>query len=560
MRRLAVLLLFACSAAADSFGPLIIEPRAAVGPMRDGAYYEYRFNVVNPTADAHVVRIDLAGSILGGGAQPRASRTIVAAPRASTMVSIPQYVMNQYGLREAVVSVDGVEQETRLAVGAYASPGGSYRTTLDVLIGRTVDAGVPLAIAPDSSGVEAIRPSISPASWSANWIHYSVFSGAIFTTRDWLERPRPVQAALLRWVAAGGSITFIGDVPDGLPEMRGSGAQLGFDARHLGLGCVNLLPESETIAPHVGALRSTWREVDIDTRYQWYGEQQQDTPIPLLDDASLPVKSLFSLLVVFAVVGGPLNLWVLAKKQRRLWIFWTLPLLAAVTAAILVGSVIASEGWVRIQKTASLTLLDERAGEAATIGWTGFYATLAPDGEVRFESGTEVRPLFASSEGHTDWSDGQRFVSGWIGSRLARGFALRKVEPRRERLPLRREQDQLIAVNGLGTHIGSLWVADDVGRIYTAKDVAAGKEVVLTPTGTLANATVADPAYLAAAPSTWASYPTRFTQQPMSVLQPGMYLASVERSPFVEAALARPTKSVSTAVVIGVIKRIGDAR
>jgi hypothetical protein len=369
-----------------------------------------------------------------------------------------------------------------------------------------------------------------------------------------------VQAALLRWVAAGGSITFLGAPPDGLPQLRPATEDLGIHAHHHGFGWINSIDKPEEIARFVNSLRTTWRDIDVDTRHQWYGELQEvDTPIPLLDDASLPVKSLFSLLVVFAVVGGPLNLWVLAKKQRRLWIFWTLPLAAAVTAAILVGSVIWSEGWVRIQKTASLTLLDERNGEASTIGWTGFYATLAPDGEIRFDSGTEVRPLFSTAEGHTDWTDGQRFVSGWIGSRLARGFVLRKVEPRRERIPVRRENGQLIALNGLGAHLTELWVADASGAVFVAKNVAAGKEVALAPTGRQTAATIPDPAFLCAAPSTWASYPARFAHEPLNILQPGMYVASVARSPFVEAALARPTKSESAAIVVGVMKGIDDA-
>jgi hypothetical protein len=552
---MALLLFVATPAPAETFGPVTVEVREGVATVREGTYFEHRFTVFNPTAEPHLVRIEVSGEMIGGTGQPRVSRTVVAAPRSSGIVSLPQYVITEYVATDARIEVDN-RYAGMLRVGGYTAT--SYRTPRDILFGRAVPAEFIQPVVPTEEVGNAVRPQVAPASWSANWLHYTPFSGVVLTTRDWNELPRPVQAALLRWTAAGGSLTLIGGAAN-LPLLRPATDLENVMAGHHGFGYVVLIPADADPAVVAPALHLSWRRIGVDSRYMWYSGMNQTTPVPLLDDASLPVKSLFSVLVAFVVVGGPLNLWLLAKKKKRLWIFWTLPALAIVTALILVGALIANEGWVRIHKTVSLTLLDERNGEAATLGWTGVYATLSPEPDVRFDSATEVRPMFASPDVHTDWSDGQRFVSGWIGSRLARGFAIRKVESRRERVPVRREGGHLVAVNGLGSELKELWVADETGAVHFAANVPAGKEIALARTANVVTAG-RDPAQMFGGVSSWASYHGRVSGDPKLALQPNTYVAVLKRSPFVEPAVAKPTKYTSEASVIGLMKGIDDAR
>lgn len=555
-KTLAVLLLFAALGAhAETINDVIVEARPGVAPLRDGTYFEFRFDVMNPTAGPRRVRITVQGRTYNRDVTPGATREVVVAPRSTVLVSIPQYVVTDYSPHEALIDVDG--EQGKLSLSGYASQ--SFRAPRDILVGRTVAPDIVTSLIPNEETGTEIRATLSPASWSSNWLHYGAFSGMVLTTQDWRELPRPVQMAVLRWVAGGGSLTFVGGA-DGLPPLRPASLS-GIVAGHHGFGFITLVPPALSEAHTIASIRSTWRPVDLDTRHMWWGQTtaQEIMPVKLLDEDALPVKSLFSLLVVFAIVGGPINLWVLAKKQRRLWIFWTLPILGVITAAVVIGAVIATEGWVRIQKTISLTLLDERIGEAVTLGWTGLYATLPPEGEVRFDSATDVRPMFVAPDASTDWTDGQRFLSGWIGSRVPSGFTVRKVEPRRERLPLRREGGHLVAVNGLGSELRELWVADDSGTVYKATNVAAGKEIVLTATDVKLDPGVRDPALLYTAPGVWPTYFNRIAAQPRSVLLPNTYVAVLKKSPFVEAALARPTKTTAEGVVIGLVKGIDHA-
>ena len=53
----------------------------------------------------------------------------------------------------------------------------------------------------------------------------------------------------------------------------------------------------------------------------------------------------------------------------------------------------------------------------------------------------------------------------------------------------------------------------------------------------------------------WHSLYGRVSAEQRQFLQPGTYVAVLDHSPFVENALARPTRKESQSVVIGIAKR-----
>lgn len=544
---LALLLAFAAIASAEEYGPITIEQSPSLGVPRSGSYFEHRFAVRNASAEQHTVRIDMRAIVfLATPGQTHTVRQITVGPRSSELLSLPDYVpATGGGAGDATVTIDGREQREHLAVTNHGTS--TVDRTAQVLVGQHVQQ--PLATFLMSGNVygNVIRADIPPSSWSDQWVQYGRFDGALFTASDWAEIPPPVRAALLRWVSAGGAIIFFG-VPDHLPPLRPANEIEQFAAGHYGFGTIVFAgTEPALTESEAKELRAQWLRAPVTV----LPGDQVNAVMPVVDGHNVPVGAMFSLLVVFAVTGGPMSLYILAKRDRRIWIFATMPVLAIATAAVVVTVLIFSEGWVRIQKTSTLTLLDEARGEATTIGWTGFYSTFAPNGSVRFDTGSEARPFFFAKDAVTDWTDGQRLVSGWIASRVPSQFALRKVEARRERLPIRIEGRNVFALNGLGVPIEELHVATKDGAVYRAEHVPAGKEVVLTFIGKSAVANPKDPSSLYGPSQTWHSMPGRVKNEVWSYLTPGTYIAAVKRSPFVEPALAHATKSTSDAVVIG---------
>jgi hypothetical protein len=546
---LALLFAIATIASAEEYGPIKIEQLSSLGMPRIGAYYEYRFLIRNASAQQHTVRIDVNSMVfLAMPGQSHAVRQFTIGPRSSESVSIPDYIAGPgAGTSETTVTIDGREQRPHFSI-TKASPS-SLDHREHVLIGRNVPSQFIPSLIDGPEPAVSVRADIPPGDWSDQWVQYARFDGALFTPTDWGEMPPPVRAALLRWVSAGGAIIFFG-LPDHLPQLRPANEITQFSAGHYGFGTIVFAGNAPDLTnPMAVSLR--------ELRAQWQRSPMVQQPLdqingwmPILDNNGAPVGAMFSLLVVFAVAGGPVSLYMLAKRDRRIWIFAAMPVLAIATAAIIVGALVFSEGWVRVQKGSSLTLLDETRGEATTIGWTGIYSTFAPNGTVRFETNSEVRPFFYPKDAVTDWSDGQRLVSGWIASRVPSQFALRKVEARRERVPIRIENGTVYALNGLGVPIQDLGVATADGAMYRAQHVPAGKEVALTPMGHV-SPKPKDPASLYGPWIEWHSFAGRVSKEMQAYLTPGTYIAVINRSPFVERALARATKSTSNAVVIG---------
>lgn len=536
-----ILLLLATLAHAEVYGPILIAPRPGLGSPETGWYYEHAFDVMNSSADAHVLTLTVTtrtGRV--GELEGRSSRTVTLAPRSSTIITVPRIQLSPLLPSRAEVAIDGSAQEKAVQL-ARTDSYASYSEDPDILVGRTV----PPQVLTWSWGVAAhwVRAEIGPADWSSNWMQYSRFEGAILTVADWNELPQPVQTALLRWVSAGGSLTFWGK-PEALPPIRAAKLHNGL-AGHHGFGQIAIIT-MQPLAPDMqSAIRLSWNQVSS------AGAGQVAAEMPLLEGKTLPIGALFSMLVAFAVVGGPLNLWALAKRNRRLSIFWSLPLLAAVTSVVLVGATFLAEGWVRVQRTRSVTLLDETRREATTVGWTGFYSTVRPDGKVRFDSATEARPLHILQRADTDWSDGQRFVAGWINSRFPSYFAVRKAESRRERLPVRRDGARVTVVNGLGGDIRKLWVATSEGQFYEANRIARGQQGVLVRGTRALDSDAKDVAELYLASGGWNAFSNHVQAQPLAILRPGMYIAVLERSPFIETAFETAKETRSEAVVVG---------
>ena len=58
---------------------------------------------------------------------------------------------------------------------------------------------------------------------------------------------------------------------------------------------------------------------------------------PVVEDIGVPVRGLLALMFLFALAIGPVNMFVLARKKRKLWLFWTVPVISFVTCLAVLG-------------------------------------------------------------------------------------------------------------------------------------------------------------------------------------------------------------------------------
>ncbi len=440
---------------------------------------------------------------------------------------------------------------------------------------------------PVLENMSLFRTDVPVSQWSPNWLGYSCYDAILLTQQEADDLPAAVQAALRRYVECGGVLWVHGRK---LPEVFSR------DAAKDGRGgfCVGLGRAGAT-APDAEPSWQRTCSLLAGTRADFYCPLQRprDPHNLLVAETSVPVRGLFLLVLVFGIAIGPLNVWLLSRYRRRIWLWWNVPAISALTCLAVFCYSLVSEGWTSRGKTATLTVLDERCHRATTIGYVSYYCPLTPSGGLRFGVDTEVsllarheRPMYRAygrEEGDlrlVDWTSQQHLTSGWAMARVPAYFEIRKNEDRRERLSIQPAAGgSLKVVNALGADIRQLCVADAAGRVFEGRDIPAGAERTLTPAPGAAKAgTGVSPApapSLSPAPGgpKASAYPPEALRVLLvtpalldtlhawgtgsnldALLIPGGYVAVLDHSPFVEPSLAGADCQDTVAIVRGISK------
>ena len=549
----------------------------------DHGYVEYRFHVRNFGARSH-------GVTLEGPEKPETqrwmglrsvSRHADVGPASTAVISILQPAFGVLGDGLSIV-LDSGERGTMpfaFASQLYGGGGGPHQRVLlsrgvslddakrllepPAPIGPTASYGGPTHVALFAFS----RPELPVGEWQAGWLGYGSYDGVVMTGDELALAPGAVSTALHQYVEAGGTLGVIGTFERPASWREGKGRD-GIRSFHGGFGQAISLPAP--LDPHHGTAGEAIREACARTRaaLQRQGGSQANVLFPVVEKVGTPVRSLFVVMLLFAVAIGPMNLYVLSRLKRKILIFLTIPAISVGTAVVVTIYSFLSEGWQRHARTECLTLLDEAAHRATTIGWTAFYSTLTPGDGLLFSSDTELTyvasqgtDVYGSSRALTlDWSAGQHLGKGWLQARIPTHFQVRKSEARRERVPISRNADGgFAATNGLGVDISELWFADATGAVFHATGVGAGSRAVLRrdPTRRAGGHFESTRTLFVSA---WVGLADRLAKTPESHLSPGEYLAVVKRTPFLEDGLAKLSQRHGSSVVLGRAAEGPDAR
>jgi hypothetical protein len=319
-----------------------------------------------------------------------------------------------------------------------------------------------------------------------------------------------------------------------------------------------------------------------DTRRPWAqittaGEAHRTFPV--LENIAIPVRGLCVFMLVFVVVIGPINLYILSRLRRRIWLLWTVPVLSLLTTGLLFGYVALTEGVRPHMRADVITFLDERTQRAASIGWIGYYSPMSSSRGLHFSQDTELSPHFESAGRRgwrgseeigersltIDWTTDQHLESGWITAKVPLHFLVRRSQKRQERLQVRVADGAIHAVNGLGVDLDKLWIADKDGVVHAAQAVRAGVETTLAKTTKISERRVktAPPGEREEEISLRDGYANnwlRLSQQleslPEHYLRPGTYIAVTQELPFVEPGVEYVQTKKTRSVVYGVLKEM----
>lgn len=511
------------------------------------------------------------------------SRTVVVGPSSTVVVALAQPALQLAG-EDLRVAIDGMEQapipvpSSRHGRNNYydshqrfilisRAVGEDFRRHADKIFGKKKKSS---SYSRRTRGNYYIQSDAPVTSWHKNWLAYSRYDGIVISANDIETAPAGVHSALLDYVACGGALLVMGSwnppshwQPASITPVNYASrvAEDGYLSRYfIGFGECFITSEQQVAhlsRKHLHMIQESW----ISSVHAWRKRNSiadANKKFPVIDDLRVPVRSLFVLILLFAIAIGPVNFIVLSKKKKRMWMLWTVPAISLVTCIAVFLYALLVEGWRATIRTEVITILDERTHRAVSVGWTAFYAPLTPGDGAHFSYDTEISPQVkryssASSARNVDWSYGQHLSSGWVAARVPAHFRIRKAEVRRERLQVNRVSGGMEIVNGLGGKIASLWLCDRYGNLYTANDIAAGSRISLFRVrGERISRTHKDLRSIYS--YSWQNGIRNMGTNPSRYLKPRTYVAILPSAPFVEEALHKVKYRKYKNIVYGYMK------
>jgi hypothetical protein len=285
----------------------------------------------------------------------------------------------------------------------------------------------------------------------------------------------PQRAALREWVYRGGSL-FVHGAGDLDPQFRATG-----------FGQIVRTPEvtldlAKTVSA-IEALKAETLETQLNREYSGYWADQTVGPIKL----NAPL--LIGFMVLFAVVAGPVNLFVFARRTHRHKLFWTTPLISVATTGALLILIIGHDGLGGAGSRVALVyvsatekqdvLLQEQIARTGVLLSSSF-VTKDP---------SYIAPISLDSAGrtsrHTYENSGTSFGGDWFVSRAVQAHWLESIAPTRAGIVFANATGTgeaavpPVIVSNISGVLEIVYFRDDNGRTWRARNVQTGQRVTM---------------------------------------------------------------------------------
>ena len=382
--------------------------------------------------------------------------------------------------------------------------------------------------------------------WPGDWRIYSTYDSIFITADEYANLGADAKAALETYRTLGGAL-FVTKGPDGFADMTEAAAAL----KLIDSSC-SILTGDLDVMRITGHGRS--KELLEDLKR-----------VPIEAKATIPVKMLLAVLMIFAVVIVPVAVLRSVKRNTRIRLLALLPGSAAVFAVVVAISAYVFFGTTPTVRLQSVTVLDQKTKKAITRGQFGIFSPVSVDGKIAFPSDASFARRHTSGRGDdtatVESADEQRLTDGWVKPLVSSFFDFARVCERPERLDFRVSSNgDVSVVNLLGAKVK--WGHVNVGgKLWTFKDVEPG-------------ATVRAEKFDKPSQPQWNKYPfhdketsfgrdwekcVEWATASLQKTPPGEYVVEVEGSPFFPSPLQRKKANTSAAgLVFGKFKEVAE--
>lgn len=508
-------------------------------------YAEYRFQVKNNSNQEHQVDVRLSTS----GNQFNMNKTVKVDPGSRAEFSM---FSNRRKTTHRLHVVLDNRQERSQMFSEVNSGYPQHRAFTSLLVSKSINVTDVMEDIEKLKGWEGTnkfsehymtrRTDSAPVDWSANWLAYSSFDGIVIKGSDFDGMTPNIRAALLQYVKAGGNLSLIGyiGIPfKGAPIHARNTENPDCKEYALGFGLCFIYP-SETppgsiwLKKEIPQWERTGNTFDLTTHIR-----NTNKKLPVVEQMSVPVRGFMLLITLFALIAGPITIFILSKLNRRIWLLWLIPLESLIACSIVLAYSFYSEGITPTVRMRGITLLDQTTHTATTLGWLGYYCPQRPSDGLLFPANLELNKVESYSwrhnTGKVDWTQSQHLKHGWIEARVPTFFMTRQNDFRRERLEFSMNADGGVeVVNGLGVEIEALWYCKANDIYYHAENLKPGQKVSLDTTQ---NNYKAGTSFRRLFQNEYGDLDPWKTKELPSYLTPGTYMAVLKGSPFMHHGL-----------------------
>lgn len=322
----------------------------------------------------------------------------------------------------------------------------------------------------------------------ADWRAYSGLDQIFMTAQEWLTFPADKKQALLQSLALGSDLALVCKTPEEADLIRKA---LGREGKgnaitwRTGSSRVTLLIGANITTSEIeNQLRSSNAKADLLANHRL--SSYLDEAVAEISTAG-PLVLLF--IVLFGIIAGPVNLFVLAPAGRRHRLFITTPLISLGGAFILAAAIFIQDGTggtgmrlihaQLLPDQKQMVIQQEQASRTGLLFGSAF--TPPPATWVQplsTDTKTHSNTRFSNSDSYTIDPSG-RHDGDWFRSRTRQSQLVTTVVPTRAAIEFTPGEKPSI-VSSFEVPLTTLYLLDAQGKGWTATNVRPGERVTLT--------------------------------------------------------------------------------
>ncbi|MBN2841810.1 MAG: hypothetical protein JXM68_01900 [Sedimentisphaerales bacterium] len=323
--------------------------------------------------------------------------------------------------------------------------------------------------------------------WSNDWLAYTAYAVVVVSAEDLKTMAEPVRMALDNYIETGGIVIVMGSYSPAA-HWSDSNSNTDYGQKHgKGFGALLVADQAD-----LGQWSTDLWSALLDECYisEYFDRNKPENIFSQLkntvvEGGRIPVGLLFTVLLVFVLVAGPLNTFVFARGVKRMRIYWIMPVCSLAATLLIVITALTAEGITPSIKTSSIVYLNENTDRSVILSLAGYYCPVPPR-ELLFDNDIMVScqalgNRYDQGSRSVDYTKGQSYV-GWVNARVETYFAARSTKECRDHLVVRAEADGGTSiVNNLPGEIKSLMICREDGKFYSGKNIVTGSSHVLQP-------------------------------------------------------------------------------